>query len=419
MSPEEAARHLRELDQGGISATGPLPPAELHAYLHKVRTYLEVLPDRASLAASVLRAETEPDNPVELHNAGVALAGAARGIAIPVLYSALARGLDDPMTVQVLAHALGTRGRPHEAVSLYRQHPWALAEEQARASCAHFAAMAGDLATTREMAAQLSSTATADARQLALSRVARAEALHRRSRPPWGLREWVGVLHGSVLLHESPHGVEVMHGRYAALWDDDNRLAQVLGLLNQVLIRAGRQPARVVGGRDRDSQILAAIAEGLVRPVPGHGPSAATTLAVYYTWNPDDDDVLHRSEDPGTVLFAYSLDWTRGHELVPDVIGMEAQHVTPAWGERIRLGTDESGARASQTIPADDRSPEELGPELGVLLQAVSPDLDPSLSAVLSVVDALRDAGPACSGLLRGTRRPYHPGGPASSTQFG
>lgn len=436
---EEALGLLRELD----SLARQDPPAThvaVGTYLRRAAAACEVL-DREATAAILLDAAQAADDPVWLAAAGSALldAGFAPLATVP-LAAALRLGNREPATVEMLAIAHDFADDLHGAAQVLRDHAWAReASESVRAFWTHVAAMTGDLPEARRAVAQLVPDGPFESyRRQALDRLARAEALGPLEgdpeQPEAALRWWDAVLQGTVLVHVSPYGAEDMGGRYAALFDDVDRLGQVLAGLDAALTEAGHgRPARVVAAPDRDSQILGWLLctrYGLEAPERLDDPQTlevdapGLTLVAAYTWTGvlDEDAGARFRDDPTSVLFAYSLEWTRMHRLVPDVVGVEAQTIVPPWGERMRVDTmpgadlPEGARPAIVTVPADAREPAVVGRDVAARAAAGTPD-EATTRAAASVVERLRDAG-APAGILGGARTLWYPGGPFQSAHF-
>ena len=436
---DEAVALLRELD-AQARQDPPSTHVAVGTYLRRSAAACEVM-DREPAAAILLDAAQAADDPVWLAAAGNALldAGFAPLATVP-LAASLRLGNREPATVEMLAVAHDFADDLHGAAQVLRDHAWAReASESVRAFWTHVAAMTGDLPEVRRTVAQLVPDGPFESyRRQALDRLARAEALG----PPEGdpeqpeaaLRWWDAVLQGAVLVHVSPYGAEDMGGRYAALFDDVDRFGQVLAGLDAALTEAGHgRPARVVAAPDRDSQILGwalctryglEAPERLDDPEVLEADAPGVTLIAAYTWTGvlDEDAGARFRDDPTSVLFAYSLEWTRMHRLVPDVVGVEAQTIVPPWGERMRVngmpGVDlPEGARPEVvTIPADDREPALVGRDFAAQAAQGTPD-EATARAAATVVERLRDAG-APAGILGGARALWYPGGPFRSAHF-
>lgn len=409
LTPEEAQADLASLRGAGVEHRDGMPAPVVVDHLGRSGAALRALGAPDELLAT-LAAGARGGDPAALHHAGAALMGAGlHDLAAPVLATALAQGRREPDLVVRLAVSREATGGAADSLATLREHAWALADASARDWCAHYAALTGDLDLVRLMT-QAPAGSLTPMRRRSLGRLARADALTAAGCPPTDLREWVAVLHGAVLLHLSPFGTEEMNGRHAALWDDAQRIVDTLTLLEWVLVRCGRSSVRVVAAADRDSQILGHLVRDrlVTTPESPGGP----TLVVQYRWDAQDETVLAHREDATAVLFGYAVDWTRDHATCPDVVGTEAQMITPVWGERMRSGDD-----GVVSVPADDRPSERVGEEVAATVARTVPYVHDDAAGLRRTVAVLQSAA-VPMGIFDGVREPYLTGGPVTSNRF-
>lgn len=417
-------------------------PADVVASLRRMRDLALALTLGAPTYEAIARAVEQPGDAEAMFAAGYRLIDVGIGdLAVAPLTRSLELLPGHGPTLDELAIALESADRPDEAARLLLAHPAVLDErESTRALCSHYAAMAGRLDIARRLAQRIPPGGDFGYfRDRALARVARADALAGVTGLDGGdLRGWEAVINGTVVLHLSEFGngraeretdsepgggaapADSMNGRYGALWDDPDRLRGILATLTTALGEAGRMPVRVVAGADRDSQILGwavATTLGLGSPAPpdADGPDGLTLVALY-DWSQLDKNLFERYvRNPEAVLFAYNLNWTTGSSAAPDVVGIEAQALFQAWGQRMRmLGTPGEVPPEIVTEPADDRDPSVVGTELAATSAPPPPgDVEP----VLALIRALR-AVPDSVGLLGGHRDRFYPDGPVRSARF-
>jgi hypothetical protein len=425
---ESARRVVAGLQATVAPSAEPLPPTELADRLSRLAQALAFFTYQTTHAA-VTRAATSTHDAGTLYRAGYELVGIGfEDLAIAPLAQALALDPGNLGTLLELAVALEGARCHAAAADLLAAHPEALdTSAVARALYSHDAAMAGDFAAVAAITPRVSEADTMGfLARLARLRLARHAALAPLSRPAADdLRAWELVLHGLALLHTSPEGAEVMHGRYGLFFEQADACASTLALLHGVLTALGRQVTAVVHTPERDSEILAtALATRLGLPAPTSLAEAAPgpgRLVVAYVWPGSDINALRPwSEIPDAILYGHVLDWTRPAWLAPDIAGVEAQYVSPPWGEHLRVtpppGVDPGVGRAVETVPPDDRPALVIGADLGAHPAAHAPGAE-AAADTLDLLGALGAAGAGC-GLLTGDRQRYYPGGPVASQRF-
>lgn len=435
LGPDEAHDQLDELRKQAPRTWSAPEPRWLSDHMAQLSDVLDVLHPQSAAARDTRAVLGDPNDPDRWYRAGWALIDAGLS-ALAVAPLALANALrpGHPPTVDGLALALEATGRPDEAARLYREAPGVLeVSEPSRALYSHYAAMDGDLDAVRAMVPQIDEAGPLGFfRARAADRLARHDALRRApaSVAPLDdrdLRVWEFVLHGMLLLSQADTATDEMRGRYAARWDSPEHIASVLDLLEVALGSLGRTVTHIAAAPDRNSQIVGRVIAGrlgLPPPVDLHAatPEDATTLVVLFDWSVDGD--LHETfqRDAGTILFAYSINWTHGHSIAPDVVGMEAQALFPAWAARMRIDGDPTDlahpdpARRPRilNVPADDRPIVEVAAELLTARPAADAG---ARTALRSLVDAARTT-PHCVGALGGRRARFFPGGPVASARF-
>ena len=433
MSAEEAQARLGELRASCVATWEPPDPVVLGSFLREVADAVQALEPGLSVSDALRGAAVDVDDAEALFGAGWELVEVdLDALAVAPLARALTLAPRDVAIVNELALALEAAGSPAEAARLYRENVWAVAESETAAGLSsHFAAMVGDWSAAQAAALAIDPAGEhAYFRERALRRVGRATAVHGVARlTDDDVRGWDAVLAGSVLLCRAPEDLDGMNGRFGALWEQPGDLVHRLGVLRSALARAGRMPARVVAGSDRDSQVLGwAIATvfGLPDPVSPTEPTppGEPSLVVLFDWSMLDEEFFDRfGDDRDAVLFAYFLDWTRRHPLAADLVAMQAEALFAPWAEGMRLDgppeamLDPDPARRPTvvSVPADDRDPQQIGVDLAMV--HASPAGDADLDELVRLIDALR-AQPGDVGLFGGTRDQYFPDGPVTSGKF-
>lgn len=426
MDRDTAVAALRQMRASGPTTCDAPDPAWLATFLHELAPVLSALEVSGDVVGAVRAGASAIDDPSALFSAGFQLFDVGLGdLAVGPLARAAALMPDEPQVINELALAVEMAGRPDEAARVFREHGSVLGEESSRALYSHFAAMAGDLETTRQLLPTLDpSSPFGFFADRARGRIERGDALARRGRLTAGdLRGWDAAINGTLLLARSEFGADDgMNGRFGALWDSADRCSRMLVELRRVLAHVGRIPTRVVFAPDRDSEVLAwavSSSMGLGAPLDLGAPSdgSGPTLVVAFDWSSVDAVVRERfAADRGAVLFAYALDWTRQHPIAPDVVGLEAQAAFPAWGSRMRALPGADGLPGEIVDePPDAREPHLIGADLAATAPMAA---DPADEADLAgVVDAIV-AVPASVGLLGGARTMYYPDGPVRSARF-
>lgn len=415
LSMEEAQERLRELRASSPVVWTVSDPDELDRFSRGLAEVAIVLAPQSSLGPLLVRAAdrvndagawleaTEAMFDIHLHALGVA----------PMTHAvALAPSAD---SLIYLGIALERAGSPQEAARMYQAHPEILAANPvARLLAADCISLSGDLGTTRSLlrGLEVSGEMNTFAERVG-KRCLRGDALVGSAVD--ALRCWEAVLHGTVVLHCSEVGEDSMHGRYAALWDDGERLVTIVDSLASVLGWLGRPPMRVVTGADRHSVVLGEVIArrlGLGPPQDWwtEAPPGVVTLVVQFAWTDTDVSLVKRyRSDHDAVLFAYWMDWGESVAYVPDVVGLEAQYLWAPWDAAMRFD-----GSAVVTVPADDRPAQIVGAELAAIESSLSADEAQVLFALTDAIGRARDH----FGITGGRRWGYTAGGPVPSNRF-
>ncbi|MER5933587.1 hypothetical protein [Streptomyces sp. NPDC002054] len=361
---EDVRRHVRAGDiPSAVRALRPVaetvPVGELAA---EVRDLAEAV-GFGDLAKAAKKAARKPGEPRRLHEFGYLCVERGLGFAaVPALREALRLAPGARPLLSELVAALESDDRHAEATRELLRHESLLEPWPGQYLLAYNALLAGDLATARDRAARLPDPVDGTwtwahgrlgrmlARAEAVAAVAPLDATD--------LRGWQFALTGTVLGSLSPHGFEVMTGRYAYLSDSYELCRLGLDRLGTALEAAGRRPAAVSALPGRSDRILARAAAELLglEPVP-YEPGRPDTLVVAYDLNAHDRDLLPalRERAPGQVLYEHATSWTEGAALPADFSTLQRQLGPEPWGEQ--LGMDGPG-------PADDRPEEEIARDI-------------------------------------------------------
>jgi hypothetical protein len=233
------------------------------------------------------------------------------------------------------------------------------------------------------------------------------------------LTGWHAVLHGGLLLHESPHGHDTpMHGRYAFLSDDYARMREGIDRLRAVLDASGLSPVRVLAAGDRSSRILArAVATRLGLPlVPFLEQPEAAGLVVAYDLDRIGDEATLRAlhpHRPNQTLFTHASNWVDPFPFAPDVTTLLYQTLIVPWeGGAPRF--DPSGGGMTRSEP--DHSPDDVLAQRILDAKLDEDGAVRSLDDLRAIVVGLGDA----SALKKreGRRAHFRKGGPVTSAYF-
>lgn len=372
-----------------------------------------------ALADAADAAAGSPDDPDALYALGWHLVDAAlHGPAATFLARALALQPGDARYTLELAIALEHAGMNHAARDLLAAAPEVrAADPRARYLYAFNAVMAGDLATARAALPTLARGTDEERAQAARigDMLARADAVaHVTPLDGEDLRGWHYVLTGGLLLHASPHGRDVMRGRYAYFQDTEAGCLEGILRLRRLLGFLRLEPKALLVLPDRDSTIFATAAAKLLRLplVPWAPGTKERGLIVAYDLGKAEPEIRRAlvRRRQGQILWSHALSWTAQVGLTPEIVGLLHQVATPPWGARLARNPDTGVA---ERVPPRVGSVEELAARV---LAANVEDL-PEQAAL----DALAQAGdvPAAAWRKRGgEREPLWFMGPVKSNRF-
>jgi hypothetical protein len=237
------------------------------------------------------------------------------------------------------------------------------------------------------------------------------------------LTGWHAAINGTLLLHESPHGIDAgMNGRYAYVGDSPGLMREGIERLTALLAHQSIRPSRVVSAPDRASRVLGlAVAKSLALPhTPWRDGDAGDGLVC--CWDLDavgDAKFLQamRHHAAGKILFAHVSNWVNPFPFAPDVTTLLAQQCTNAYtGGAMRF--DPQSPQVVQAEP-DARDDETLANE--ILAAAITDASHRTMDPCLAVASACRSlAESARLGLHRtsGHRARQRAGGPVPSNWF-
>lgn len=234
------------------------------------------------------------------------------------------------------------------------------------------------------------------------------------------LRGWQAVMDGSLLLHVSPHGPDVMRGRYGFLQDSEALCAEGIARLLAVLEGVGERPQRVVLLPERSSEILGrAIAErlGVAAEEWSDGDTRPGLFPAYdLDQLPPNVSHLLAEHRPGQILFAHATCWTDPFPFAADLTTFQHQHVRAPWDAQLEL--DAESREVIESEPSDEPVPE-LAKK--ILAEQVTLESLGDVAQVVSLALALRSLGKEdTAGLFRdsGRRRRQRYGSPVKSARF-
>lgn len=336
----------------------------------------------------------------------------------------------DPNNIEILhelAVALEKEMRYAEACHFLQQAPAPLQDHfLTRYLLAFNASMSGDLHTPRLLLPDLQRLQSQHAFFAEL--VERIERLLMRADALKGhtpldtddLRGWHLVLTGGLLLHLSPYGNEVMHGRYAFVQDSYGLCLQGIQRVQTVLETLQLSIPQIWYLPERNSQILAhATARALNLPLhlwPAGG-SQEPGLVVAYDLSLLEDDTLDSisQHHPGQILWSHAICWTRKQPLSADLTTFLYQTNIAPWNEQLKV--DQQTNRVSRS-PVDGRDPTFIAADLlATEPQGSSPDDE---QALLALTRAAALVGEDVLALLstHGRRQKQWPGSPVPSSNF-
>ncbi len=242
---------------------------------------------------------------------------------------------------------------------------------------AFHAIMCGDLAAA---AAIDLSGGRADLMESVRGMLARAQIVGRVSPlDADDLRGWQAVIDGSIVLHRSPHGPEVMRGRYAFVQEPLSLAAEGIARAIAVLEVLAMLPERVLLLPGDDSEALGrAAAARLGVAAEAYQPALAGLIVA------DDLDrvplEVARSlggKRPGQLLWAHAASWTRPYPFAADLVTYQHQQRVGLWDAKMPDGQADLSPVAEKAAKIAAAQPESLEdlPALLALAVAMKPSL--------------------------------------------
>lgn len=385
----------------------------------------------ATLGSHLRDASRTYNDPNALYDLGYELLERSiSGVAATVLTRSNELAPRRPKVLGELAYALGDCGRCDEVVRVLRTVP-ELTERDFVLSylLAFHSVMTRDL----EEAARRLPKLLAEARGAKSSEfppmaktiegmLARADAVrHATPLDEEDLRGWQFVVNGQFLLHLSPHGEEVMRGRYAFLQDSPALCHEGLRRLAALFDAVDVKPPRVFFLGDRASEALGrAAARELgvgVGPWPAQGTTAPGLVVA-------DDLMAFKREAiestwphaPGQVLWTQARCWTRMGPFSEDCTTLLYQSRTAPWDAAMRV--DPGTKEITQGKPVEGTT-EELATR--ILDAKVDTDALAGMTELLGLARvACKMKGEHAPGLVRteGKRRRCWVESPVQSSRF-
>ncbi len=263
-------------------------------------------------------------------------------LAQPILRRAFALAANDPNVRVEFAVALAETGRHAEAVSVLAPLDDAtLARNPAvRVHLGWCSLLSGDLDGARAALDRLADDTPAELRERLELGVARADAFG----IPAGddLVGWHFVQYGGALLATS--SAPGMGGRFGALAETRDDVADRLSGLITLLERSERPVRAVIAATDRDSEILGrAVAEHVDVPFARFVPHAEVhdgTLICAANADALAPIPYLRVRAPELTVYAHTVTWTRSAVFVPDVAGLMSAATYPPWRRAMRGDTE-------------------------------------------------------------------------------
>lgn len=370
------------------------------------------------------------NDPNALHDLGYQLIerGLTR-IAATVLVRARDLSPDNAKVLGELAFALGESGHPEEAVRALRGAPEAVERDFSLSYLFAFhSIMCRDLEEAARRLPRLLAAArnpkSSDLPFMAATiegMLARAEAVrHATPLDEEDLRGWQFVVNGNFLLHLSPHGEEVMRGRYGFHRDSPELSHEGIRRLSCLFEAVDVAVPRVFFLPDRASEALARAAakelhvEAAPWPKGGtkeQGLVVADDLAAF----PRELIETVFTHAPGQRLWAQARCWTQRGPFAEDCVTILHQFRKSPWDEPLQAGVGAGGSRPGPV----EGSPEELAAR--ILDTRVDTDALADLPELIQLAHAAcRMTGPHAPGLVRteGKRRRSWVDSPVRSNCF-
>ena len=337
------------------------------------------------LGDSVLAAAREPDNPNVLSQLGRSIADCGIGdIQATVLTRAHAQAPDDVDIAILLAISLENERRHVEACQVLEDIPdLAQTHHVACYILAINSILHGDVEKVRVLQPQLEQSFADDVIPKRVGgMLQRADSVAGMcSLDERDLRGWHYVLNGGLLLFLASAGFESpMHGRYAFIYDSDDRCLAAIHRLKAVLQRLNIDIPRVFALPDRKSTTLAtALAQALGCGLVDWSKDGSQDPGVIVAY---DMDVIGpeiggslTEKRPGQILWAHALCWTKPYPVAPDVVSYLHQFNVPSWerDNRNETQTVDLAVLAARILDAEPNSVDAIEDEDALLsLVAVS-----------------------------------------------
>ncbi|MFI8504476.1 hypothetical protein ACIGFK_39135 [Streptomyces sp. NPDC085524] len=371
------------------------------------------------LAEAAKKAARKPGDPQGLFDFGyLCIEHGIAFAAVPALREVLRLAPGSARRVlSELVAALEAEDRHAEATQELLRHEALLEPWPGQYLVAYNALLAGDVATARAKAAGLPAPDD-DTWSWAYGRLSRMLERARAAAQvapldAADLRGWQFALTGTLLGTLSPHGFEVMTGRYAYLSDSYQACRRGLDRLSAALEAAGHRPDAVSALPGRSDGILAlAAAEILGLEKVPYDPDRPGTLLVAYDLSAHDEDVQAglRDRAPGQVLYEHASRWTEPGTVPADFSCLQRQLGSEPWGEQLRVdGRGEADARPAEAIARDIVTADGAETDPGDGSAPAGADTDAAFRAFAAAVAPLWLTGPRSA--LRST-------GPVRSNRF-
>jgi tetratricopeptide (TPR) repeat protein len=320
------------------------------------------------LAQKVRATLTNPDNPQALYDLGYALIENRNPeVAVTPLARANRLAPNQPAIISELVTALEDSARHFEAVQVLKGANGILERDfMLRYLLAFNSVMSGDLIQARTRLPQLLQEAKDFNQQFMANRiqrmVGRADRLAGVSPlDEHDLRGWHYVISGGLLLKLSPHGSDVMNGRYAWFQDSPSHQHDMLQRLKIIFDVWDLKATDIFCMPDRESRVLGEAAGRLLGLPTGEWRSQMFDkpgLIIAYDLNNAPDDlyrelVKHR---PGQILWSHALNWTQASPYLSDIVGFMHQFNRSPWeggGLSVDPNTREIQQTSAETAPVN------------------------------------------------------------------
>lgn len=371
-----------------------------------------------------------------LYNVGFELVGQAQsGMAATVLSRARLLKPDDEAILTELVVAL-ERDQNYETALHYLNETPSIVENSFvnLYQKAWISIQIGDLETAREAGPRLKREANDMGHERYDFMAKRVDKVIRRAEAVDGLskldkedlRGWHYALGGGILLHVSPYGQEVMHGRYCWIQDTNALIHEGIQKIQLILRQQEVNPPRIFALPAHKSTILAhALSQALDCPLVHwpEGGSHEPGIIVAYDLEEIDEEVhyaISAQRYPGQVLWAHSVCWTSPEPCIPapEFVTYLRQHYVSPWEVGLRSQADEADEPDTRKdLDLAALNIEELASKIRAAeLGHDALDDVPTILALAGAARFGRDpddaAGPPARGL-------FWPGSPVPSNRFG